>query len=185
MTIREVMASALRFIGREDIAADVESGVSPGGEGNEVVKTMLYCVNATEAELARYYHPLIHTEILKDDSGYYFYYTFSYTPIKILSVKSGGAEVEYNTYQNHLFAKYPEIEITYMYEPKKQDIDGQSSFALFGDGRVTALGAASEYCLMCGETKMAEVWETRYRSAIERAKKDYRPPLYIPPRRWV
>lgn len=185
MKIRDVMASALRYIGREELAADVEIGGTAGGEAGEVVKMLLFCINATEAELARYYHPLVHSEILKDSSGYYFYYNFTYEPIKILSVKNGGTEVEYRTYFNHLKTDYPEIEITYMYAPPKKDLDGESSFALFGDGNITALGAAAEYCLMCGEAAMAEVWETRYREAIERAKKDYRPPLYIPPRRWV
>lgn len=185
MKIRDVLASALRFIGREELAADVENGGEPAGEGGETVKTMLFCVNATEAELARYYHPLIHKEVLKSGTGKYFYSSFAFTPVRILGVTAGGKEAEYRTYANFLAADYPEIEITYMYAPSRKTIDGESEFGLFGDGTVTALGAAAEYCLMCGEAAMAEIWETRYRAAIERAKKEYRPPLYIPPRRWV
>lgn len=185
MKIKDVMVSALRRVGREDLAANVEGGGKPTGEGAEVVKTMLYCINAAEAELARYYYPLIYTETLSSGNGYYFFESFAFTPVKIISVKSGGEEVDYRVYANFLFTESRSAEITYMYLPYAKDVDDESEFGMFGDGNVTALGAAAEYCLMCGETKMAEVWETRYHAAIERALKDNRPALYIPPRRWV
>lgn len=185
MKIKEVMVNALRRVGREDIAADIEKGSSYDTEEAEAIQTMLYCVNATEAELARYYYPLIYTQSFTEQSGCYYFSKFAFTPVKILSVKSGGVDAEYEITANFIKTQCKQVEVKYMYLPAKKDMDGESEFGLFGDGNVTALGAAAEYCLMCGESKMAEVWETRYRAALERALKAERPPVYIPPRRWV
>lgn len=189
MSIRDILVSALRRIGREDLANDIESGGEPVGEGEEVVQTMLYCINATEDELARYYFPLKCTETLNSQDKTFYFSEFTHTPVRILCVKSGGAEIDYELFTNYLVADCAEIEITYMYAPAKKTIEDISEFGDIGDGNITSLGAASEYCLICGEASLAEVWETRYREAIDRARrateKDEAQRAYIPPRRWI
>lgn len=186
MFIRDILVSALRRIGRDDLADDVEDGGEPGGEGGEVVQTMLYCINAAEDELARYYFPLKCTETLNADEANTFNFSdFSNTPVRILKVSSGGKAIEYELKTNCLTAKAQEIEVTYYYAPAKKTIGGRSEFGNLGDGNITSLGAAAEYCLICGEASMAEVWETRYREAIDRARKLHSTDAYIPPRRWI
>lgn len=185
MSIKDVMVSALRRIGREELAADVEDGGKPTGEGGEVVKTLLYCINATEDELARHYFPLKFTESFKSVSGIYDFSNFSFTPVKILEVKAGGKEAGYKLFPNYLEAEAAEVEITYLYAPSKKELGQESEFGALADGNLTSLGAAAEYCLICGETAMAEVWEARYRAAIDRAQKERRSTVYVPPRRWV
>lgn len=190
MSIRDILISALRRIGREDLANDIEDGDEPTGEGGDVVQTMIYCINATEDELARYYFPLKCTETLVSKENNLFYFSdFSHTPVRILSVKSGGKEISFELLTNCITAGASSVEITYAYAPAKKTVYGNSEFSEIGDGNITSLGAAAEYCLICGEASLAEVWETRYREAIDRARsteeKHKSQKTYIPPRRWV
>lgn len=189
MTIRDILISALRRIGRDELANDVEDGATPVGEGGEVVQTMLYCINATEDELARYYFPLKCTETLTSQNNTFYFSTFSHTPVRILDVQSGGRDIGYQLLTNCIAADRAEIEITYTYAPAKKTLDGSSEFGDIGDGNITSLGAAAEYCLICGEASLAEVWETRYREAIDRAhsasERAEIKKAYIPPRRWI
>lgn len=186
MTIRDILISALRRIGREDIADETERGGTPDGEAGDVVQTLLYCINATEDELARYYFPLKCTETLYSNEDKIFNFSeFLHTPVKIFGVKSGGREIEYELRTNCLAADAKSIEVTYGYAPAKKTLADNSEFGDIGDGNITALGAAAEYCLICGESALAEVWETRYREAIDRARKNCNWCAYIPPRRWI
>lgn len=186
MTIRDILYSALRRIGREDIAVGMEGGGEPEGEAAEVVQTLTYCINATEDELARYYFPLKCTETLYSTENNIFNFAdFSHTPVRILKVQSGGRDITYELLTNCIVADAQEIEITYFYCPKKKTLDDESQFGETGDGYITALGAAAEYCLICGEASMAEVWENRYRKAIDRARKKCDSGAYVPPRRWI
>ena len=185
MSIRDILYSALRRIGREDIALDLEGGGEPEGEAADVVQTLMYCINATEDELARYYFPLKCTETLYSENKTFYFAGFSHTPVRILQVKSGGRDLPYELQTNCITAGADKIEITYFYAPKKKALDDESQFGETGDGYITALGAAAEYCLICGEASMAEVWETRYREAIDRARKTSNPGAYVPPRRWI
>ena len=197
MTIRDILIRALRRIGREDLSADVGSGVEPSGEGAEVVTTMLYCINATEDELARYYFPLKCTETLHlGQSKTLRFSDFSNTPVKILSVKSDGAEIAFELQPNCLIADATSIEVTYYYAPKQKGVDDESTFGETGGGKIIELGAAAEYCLIGGEAALAEMWETRYREAIDMTRQMLENDNaysgekldrggYIPPRRWV
>lgn len=189
MTIRDILISALRRIGREDLACDIENDGEPVGEGGEVVQTLLYCINATEDELARYYFPLKCTETLNSRNNVFYFSDFSKIPVRIIEVKSDGKEVDYRLRPDGIAADCSRIEITYDYAPAKKTADGKSEFGEIGDGNITSLGAAAEYCLICGEASLAEVWETRYREAIDRAQRTISKAeartAYIPPRRWV
>lgn len=190
MSIRDILISALRRIGREELANDVEDGGEPMGEGGEVVQTMLYCINATENELARYYFPLKCTETLISKQDNHFNFSdFSHTPVRIVGIRADGEDKKFDLFTNYLVTDAAEAEITYNYAPSKKTIDDDSEFGDIGDGNITSLGAAAEYCLICGEAALAEVWETRYREAIDcarrvegnaRAKRGY-----VPPRRWI
>ena len=186
MLIRDILIGALRRIGREELARDIENDAEPSGEDADTVSTLMYCINATEDELARYYFPLKCTETLYAKTSKTFNFSdFSHTPVKILSVKSGGERIDFELRTNCLIADARQAEITYCYAPSKKGMYGQSEFGNVGEGRIVELGAASEYCQISGEAALAEVWETRYREAIDRARKTYNVGGYIPPRRWV
>ena len=185
MTIRDILIRALRRIGREELSDDLVTGGEPIGEGGEAITTMLYCINATEDELARYYFPLKCTETLRGKNKTFPFSDFSHTPVKIISVKSNGKEIEFELQPNLLIAAATNIEVTYNYVPGQKYMYDESEFGEIGGGKIIELGAAAEYCIIGGEAALAEVWETRYHEAIEKAQKLYGWSGYIPPRRWI
>lgn len=185
MTIRNILTDALRRIGREELAIDMEEDGEPWGEDGEVVKTLLYCINAVEDELARYYFPLQACERLTSQNKLFPFSSFSKTPVRILSVTCGGKEVPHTLNATGIVADCAQIDVTYHYAPKPKTIEGDSEFGDMGDGKITALGAAAEYSLICGEVAVADALETRYREAIDRAQKIRGRSIYVPPRRWV
>lgn len=185
MKIKDVVLSALRKIGREDLAIDIEEDDEPYEEPDDVVRILLYCVNATENELARYYFPLRCTETLQSDNGKFAFANFSHVPCKILSVKAGGRKKEFRLTAKELIADADRAEIEYNYVPAKKNMEDESDFNDLSDGEITALGAAAEYFLICGEPALAKAQEERYRSAINRAMKTAANGMRVPPRRWI
>lgn len=189
MTIRDILIGALRRIGREELAGLLEEGGELGDglsdEGRDAIQTLLYCVNATEDELARYYFPLKCTETLSIAGGSIKFSAFSHMPIRIIEVKAYGKPIDYQVDTNRLIVSAEKIEVTYNYTTEKKGIDDKSHFGDMLGSKVIEYGAAAEYCLICGEAALAETWETRYRDAVDNARRKIDWGAYIPPRRWV
>ncbi len=187
MKIKDVIARALRFIGRTDLINALAADGELTSEGAEKIETLLYCVNAVEDELARYYFPLKYCERFNSDTGEYFIDNFLHNPVKILSVESSGKKVKYTVFPKYIKCDEKSVKVFYEYSPYKKPIDGDSEY----DGvtvceRLIAAGAASEYFLLEGSVKDAELWESRYRWEIELAGKKISPERRsVPPRRWV
>lgn len=185
MKVKEIIITALNYVDRGDISAALSDGAALSDEQDSAVKTMLFCYNAVENELARYYFPLEHTQNLVSPTGSYSYTGFMYSPVKILGVTDNGKAVDYTVNPKELRTESKKITVCYSYVPQKKTIDGDSAFSgMLADEAVIAAGAASEYCLLNGEISLAELWESRYRGAIDRASKNFTG-LNIPPRRWV
>lgn len=185
MTDVEVLCGALRKIGRESIALDIEDGSYPSGEEGDVVTTLMYCISAAENELARYYFPLKHVQSLSSQNGVYDFSAFEHTPVKILRVTSGGSPVKYTLCAGCLKTAARQIEAEYCYLPPKRQFGEEIPPSEMWHGEIAEIGAAAEYSLISGEPSVAQMWEERYRLAIDRARKTAADGMYIPPRRWV
>jgi len=186
MTVKDIVIRALRFAGREDIAAALAAGQTVTGEAAETVETVLYCFNAVEDELARYYFPLTATEELFSVTGEFAFSEFSNRPVKILSATEYGKEVEYTLLPDRIKCKATLLNVTYEYAPSKKTLDDDSAFdGLTVSEELAAAGTAAEYCIICGAVQAAETWESRYRRDIDRAQKKTAACASIPPRRWV
>lgn len=186
MRVKDIIIRACLFLGRNDVAAALESGGELTGEIKDTTDTLLYCVNAVEDELARYYFPLKISESFSSTTGKFNFKYFSKRPVKILSVKTGGREAAYKQYPEYLECKVRDIEVEYRYSPEKKELDGDSEF----DGvevceKLVAAGAAAEYSLLNGSMQSAELWESKYRQEIDAAQRKLTPFLCVPPRRWV
>ena len=185
MLIKEVVARALMLAGRADAAQVVLNGENAEGEIGDAVKTALYCVNAAEDELARFYFPLEITETLRSGTKKFDYLRFTHFPVRIMSVADkNGQEVDYTLNSTGVTAESEEIIITYRYAPEAAEIDGESAFGEKLGVEIPALGGAAEYCLINGEISLASALEERYRLAIDRARTQAKRGD-IPPRRWV
>lgn len=191
MKVKDIIVTALRFVGRDDIAQNILSvddiaDADFTDEESEVIETLMYCFNSVEDELARCYIPLKTKEDLFSDNGVYNFSDFSLRPVKIISVTSGGKPVKYSITPLSLIADCAEITVEYGYAPLKKDIDGESEFSsVLANERLVAAGIASEYCLIDGEAKLAETWESVYRNEIEALQRTKLSALRLPPRRWV
>lgn len=185
MKVKDIIIYACRLIGRDDVAAAFLSGETLTAEQSETVETLLYCQSAVEDELARFYFPLVREEQLASADGQYEFSSFALPPVKILSVKSGGAEVNYRLLTKGIKAEANQITVTYGYSPQKKNISDESEYSAPIGERLIAAGVAAEFCVINGEVKEAELWEGVYRREIDRAQKKCDRPAHIPPRRWV
>lgn len=185
MKVKDIMITALNYIDRGDISAALADGLTLSDEQSSVVKTMLFCCNAVENELARHYFPLENTQELISTTGNYAYTAFTYNPVRIIEVTQNGKPAAYTINPTGLRSDSGKITVRYKYVPSKKSIDGDSAFdGMRVDEALIAAGAASEYCLLNGEISLAELWESKYRIRIDRAMKNFTG-LSIPPRRWV
>lgn len=197
MKVKDIIAAALRFVGREDISRKLINRTADGeddsadaeeftAEEREVIDTLLYCFNSVEDELARCYIPLRTEETMSSGNGVYDFADFKLRPVKIIAVKSGGKSVKYSLDARRLVADSNEITVEYGYAPLKKGLDDDSEFSsLFANERLVAAGTASEFCLIDGEAKLAGTWESVYRGEIENVQRTRLSSLRLPPRRWV
>ena len=194
MKVKDIIITACRFVGREDIAEqlsylnegiDVED-LDLSTEQSEVLETLLYCFNSVEDELARCYIPLETGETLSSENGVYNFADFSLKPVKIISVKSGGKPVKYSLTALSLITDCTEITVEYGYAPLKKGLFDDSEFSsVFVSDKLVAAGTASEFCLIDGEGQLAQTWESVYRGEIETVQRTRFGKLRLPPRRWV
>lgn len=186
MKVKDIIITAFNCAGRADIAQALSSDAEMSEEQASAVKTMLCCFNAVEYELARYYFPLETEETLTSATGRYNYTSFSHIPSRIIKVTADGKETEIVKKLTHFEAEPKIVSVTYEYVPSAKTINEDCSFDGYTvDEGIISAGAASEYCLLNGEISFAELWESRYRSRIDRASQKSYASLRIPPRRWV
>lgn len=192
MKVKEIIARALRLTGRADAAETLETDSERSADVEEAIKTMLFCFNAVENELARNYFPLVFSEEVGTVEGKINYADLSYNPVKITSVKSGGKPVgyrlkpQYIVLQRQYTAADADVSVEYNYIPSQKNIEDDSAFDGTEVGELlVAYGTVSEYCLINGESAAAALWESKYRDAIDRSRRTHRRKRYIPPRRWV
>lgn len=185
MTIKEIVICAFKLLGREDIVSELE-GEEISAENAEAVQTMLYCVNAVENELARYYFPKRITESLSSENGEYYFSRFAFRPVKIVSVKAGLCAVSYSRTPYLIKCGSKQIEVEYEYLPEKKELE-ENSFYNVNELSVEliASGAAAEYCLISGAVQLSKMWESKYRDEVDAARAKSRLAVNIPPRRWV
>lgn len=186
MKIKDIVVRALLYSGRDDIAGIVESDGEHTAESADALKTMLYCYNAVEDELARNYFSLVTVEKMSASNGIYYFEDFLRNPVKIISVKSQGREIPYTVLPKSLLCNAANIEVKYEYSPEKGKIDGVCAFTdEQASIKMLAAGAAAEYCLINGEVSQAEALEKTYRQEIDGIRRSAYSSVKFPPRRWV
>lgn len=186
MTIKDIAICAFKLLGRNDLAETLSSGEDLDSEGAEKAETLVYCINAVEDELARYYFPAKYAETLTSTDGKYRFSSFAFRPVKILSVTADGKLVNYSAASQYIICADKKITVEYEYLPAKRCLEDASAFdgTAVGENLVAA-GAAAEYSLVSGSVRLAQTWESKYREEIELARDKFRTHAAIPPRRWV
>jgi len=186
MKVKEIVTAALKLVGRGDIAAKLAAGEELDGNDKETLDIMVYCFNSAEYELLRYYFPKKITEEITGSGRKFYLESFSRRPFRVLSVKKNGLDLDFSARDGYILAEADKAIFEYLFVPEKKNLDGECEYTEAEIGELLpAYGAASEYCLINGEIKAAEVWEGKYRQSIDCARKTCRPAIYVPPRRWV
>ncbi len=191
MKVKNIITRALRYINRADVIPAVENGTL-SGEPKTVVDTLIYCFNAVEDELSRYYLPLVTQQTFSLTTHRLPYTAFEYTPVKILKVTLNGKEAGYSVEPKQLYIDFSETQYTnntvsvkYGYAPSSKDIGGDSAYGDECGEKLIAYGISAEYMLLNGEMQLSSAWEERYRKEIETVQKSFPSAKHVPPRRWV
>lgn len=185
MIVKDIIVSSLNLLGRRDLAETLENGVVTDAEGRETVNTLLYCFNAVEDELARKYLPLNAREEVASPNGQFEYVRFKHQPVRINRVTVDGADAEYELFPKYMQVNSKRIVVEYDYAPFKKELENESEYGYQAGENLLALGAVAEYCLINGEIEASELWEKKYRQAIDLAQKKLPAGGYIMPRRWI
>ena len=185
MNVKDIIISARKIIGRADIAAAVKGGETLSAQDSETVETLLYCFNATEDEIARNYVPLTSCEVFTSTSDKFLLFIFKHTPSRILRVRSEGKEIPFEVFPEYVYAQAFEVYIDYEYLPSKKQLADKSSYSDEVGENVLVYGTVAEYCLINGEIKFAEYWESRYGAEIAALRRREASGAVIRDRRWV
>ena len=185
MEVRNVIASALRLIGRAELISALSDKNSADAEGQELIETLLYCFNAVEDELARKYIPLTASEEKSSSNTQFLYSSFNRYPVRIKRVTVDGKQTRFEVFTKYMTVQAKNIVVEYEYAPARKTIDGSSDFGDEVGEYLIALGIASEYCVINGEAEMADKWEKKYRTQLDRVQRALPVCANIPPRRWI
>lgn len=186
MRVRDIVASALKLIGRAELDHDLLCpSQSTEEDAEEVVDTLMYCFNAVEDELARKYIPLVASEEMSSDNNRFLYSAFKHCPIKIRRVTVNNKPVTFDMFTKYMSVQAKKIVVEYEYAPKRKTIEDDSEYDDGVGEYLIALGIASEYSIINGEAEMADRWENKYRAQLDKVQRALPVCANIPPRRWV
>lgn len=185
MKVKDIIASALKLLGRADLVSALSGLSKADKEGQELIDTLVYCFNAVEDELARKYIPLTEKEDLASPDTLFFYNSFLHNPVRIKRVTVGGKSVKYEVFARYLCVQAENITVEYDYAPARKELDGDSDYGKEAGEYLFALGIAAEYSLINGEAEMAEKWEKKYREQLDGIQRTLPACEKIPPRRWI
>ena len=186
MQVKQLLADVMRMVGRPDAAEECQSAVQLSGEAGRMQQAMLLCLNAVTDELARGYFPLRTSQKLLASDGGYAFSAFDHAPCRVLSVTCGGREQKWSYSPFGVLCDAPEALIEYEYVPEPFELTDEFSYPDAAVGiPLVCCGVAAEYMLIAGDTACAEMWESKYRSEIDRQLSLSPVRGRVPPRRWL
>ena len=109
MEVKDVIASALRLIGRAELVSALSDGSETDAEGQELIQTLLYCFNAVEDELARKYIPLVASEEMSSSKNQFLFSSFKRYPVKIRRVTVDNKKVPFDVLAKYMSVKADKI----------------------------------------------------------------------------
>ena len=146
------------------------------------INLLLSCANEVLSDIATDHLPLKYTEEINVSGGEYALSGLSKTFHKLISVST---TEDYFIELDTLKIKSGTYKITYSFLPEIYEIGDTISDC---DKKVTSyalcFGIAAEYCLICGNYSESEMWNSRFDSAIQIAKRSAKMPM-LKGRRWI
>lgn len=187
MTVNKIICSALRLVGRDDVADAIEGESQLSAEFNRIKNAFLTYFNSVLDELARAYFPLSEREAISCTGGKITLSSLRRRAVKIKKILSGKKSVEWQVYGSELLVDCDEEAIIfYEYSPaplREEDEFFYPEYAV--SERLVQYGMVAEYYLVCGCAEEMHAWEEKYRDEIESIVARCIVKPKVPPRRWI
>jgi len=157
---------------------------------NKIRTQLLKCANLVINEICADHYPLVREAAANTGSG-----TVNYTTLapalsgervlEVLSVRNGAVNVAFRSYPAHMkTAPGLNVTVRFSYVPGDYGENGDAPVPDKIGERITAYGAATEYCLINGLFEEAVIWEKRYRDSLAAVTRK-RGEITVPARRWL
>lgn len=195
MLIKDIINAAAKLLNLSCAEAEREGDnvVCPSESAGEPEvserekELLLKCVDFIIDEVARDYFPLLKEEKMTAVNGKLFFADFSREPTAVASVFKDGRRLNFaRLYDGLKLPESGEVTVKYTFKPFKATLDGETEWAdSCVSERILAYGTAAEYCIAAGFDSDAEMWDKRYRDALERAVIKYLSGKTLPKRRWL
>ena len=183
MKVKEIILSTASLIGSYEEVKDYIDDEDDAGAA--ITELLLHCFNLVENELALDYLPLVTEEEKQSNTGKIVYSSLKKSIVRIIRVTDEhGNSIAYQAFPDHLMTQVGKVNIVYSYTPTPKTIEGESDFELYVSARMFEYGILAEYCAAVGRFEEANVWDEKYKDAVEsayRAQSGGRMPV----RRWV
>lgn len=187
MTVAEVLYTAAKLLGENDVAAFLSGKVPDDSAYCEETSELLKdCYDRVNDEIACEYLPLLKSEVFLKTDGKIAYSDFFKKPVRIVDVFDlNGKKAAYRSLIDCLMLNIDGAEVVYEYKTDKQKLTDE---AIYADGiigeYVLAYGIAAEFCFQRGRVSDAEGWSDKYSYAL-RARMAEKRRLKIKARKFV
>lgn len=186
MKVKEVICQALRLVGRDDMADDMQNDVALSAEFTRLKNTFLTYFNSVLDELARGYFPVSYEEETELVDGKIAVSSFGRRAVRIKRVLEGKKPVEWHISAGYLYADGEKVTVCYEYSPEPLGEADEFSYPEFAvSERLVEYGMAAEYFLVAGCAEESRLWEQKYRDEIEALISRCVVKPLVPPRRWI
>ena len=122
---------------------------------------------------------------MSSNKNQFLFSSFKRYPVKIRRVTVDNKKVPFDVLAKYMSVKADKIVVEYEYAPAKKTLDGVSDYGDEVGEYLIALGIAAEYCIINGEAELADIWEKKYRTQLDRTQRVLPVCASIPPRRWI
>ncbi|MDR0850330.1 MAG: hypothetical protein LBN07_02465 [Christensenellaceae bacterium] len=185
MLVSNVLKTASLMLGLEEEFAPIFVSSAVSAETQKKFNKLLDSFNLCLSEISTDYIPLLTSQTLTPVGGKLYSNSTDMKRIYEIRTKSG-KKLKYKLFEGFVSIDFAgPVEVTSFVAP--QILTLNSTFSSFG-GKVSekclAMGTSAEYCFLAALYNDAEIWDNRFRQALNRAcsKKDS---LILPERRWL
>ena len=173
---KDIIKLSATFLGLSDVVDYLkDTNTSANQETLEKLDDLILFANYVIREITKSYFPLSHTEqVTSNESCEIEFSKLSKSAIAIKSIKNTLNQcVTFNLYPSFIKVGFPERKytVTYNYVPNKiQSLDDTLNLPLGLGIEVISYGVASEYALSRLLYDEADMWESKFKNALENIK---------------
>jgi hypothetical protein len=172
MKVKEIVDIASFYLGLDEDDAEARAA-------------LLRCANLVLNEIVCDYFPLRGETAAASVNGVVRFDALAERVLEIVSVESNGVRVKFKCFPGYLKAECSgTVKVNFSYVPEDRGENDDADVPEKIAPRLTAYGAAAEYCLLRGMFEEAVIWEKRFRDSLAAALKKQRE-IRIPARAWL